>query len=53
VAELSFGQLIEDVKLAVGRDKRVELVNQYGGLPLPAEEIMEAIEKMAKQPIGR
>jgi len=53
VAELSFGQLIEDVKLAVGRDKRVELVYQYGGVPLSAEEILEAVEKMAKQPIGR
>jgi len=46
VAELSSGQLIEDVKLAVGREVRVELVNKCGGLPLPAEEISEAIEKM-------
>jgi hypothetical protein len=37
----------------VGLDKRVELVNQYGGVPLLAEEILEAIEKMIKQPIGR
>ncbi len=41
VAEMSFGQLIEDVKLAVGRDKRVELVNRYGGVPLPAEDILK------------
>jgi 2-oxoglutarate ferredoxin oxidoreductase subunit alpha len=53
VAELSSGQLIDDVKLAVGSDKRVELVNQYGGVPLPPEEILEAIERMSKQPIGR
>ncbi len=53
VAELSLGQLIEDVKLAMGVDKRVELVNQYGGVPLSAEEILEAIKKMIKQPIGR
>jgi len=53
VAELSFGQLIEDVKLAVGLDKRVELTYQYGGLPISAEEILEAIEKMIKQPIKR
>ena len=52
VAELSLGQLIEDVRLAVGRDKRVELVNRYGGMPLTAEEILEAIEKMIKQPVG-
>ncbi len=48
VAELSSGQLIEDVRLAVGRNNRVELVNRYGGVPLPAEEILEAVEKMAK-----
>jgi len=53
VAELSCGQLIEDVKLAVGLDKRVELVNQYGGVPLLAEEILDAIEKLIKQPAGR
>ena len=53
VAELSSGQFIEDVKLAVGLDKRVELVNQYGGVPLSAEEILDAIEKMVKQPVGR
>jgi 2-oxoglutarate ferredoxin oxidoreductase subunit alpha len=48
VAELSSGQLIEDVRLAVGRNNRVELVNRCGGIPLPAEEILEAIEKMSK-----
>ncbi len=53
VAELSCGQLIEDVKLAVGSDERVELVNQYGGVPLYAEKILEAIEKMTKEPAGR
>lgn len=53
VAELSFGQLIEDVKLAVGRDKRVELVNRYGGVPLPAENILEGIRNLAKQSTGK
>lgn len=48
VAELSSGQLIEDVRLAVGPAKRVELVNRYGGVPLTAEEILEAIESMTK-----
>lgn len=52
VAELSFGQLIEDIRLAVGLDRRVELVNQYGGVPLFAKEILEAIKKMSKQPVG-
>jgi len=48
VAELSFGQFIEDVKLAVGLDKRVELVYQYGGVPLTADEILEGLMKTAK-----
>ena len=52
VAELSFGQMIEDVKLAVGRDKNVRLVNQYGGVPLPSDMILEAIKKV-KQPAGK
>jgi 2-oxoglutarate/2-oxoacid ferredoxin oxidoreductase subunit alpha len=48
VAELSFGQLVEDVRLAVGRDKKVGLVNRYGGVALSPEEIFESIEKLAK-----
>jgi len=48
VAELSFGQFIEDVKLAVGLDKRVELVYQYGGVPLTADEILEGLMKTEK-----
>jgi 2-oxoglutarate ferredoxin oxidoreductase subunit alpha len=53
VAELSFGQLIEDVKLAVGWEKNVVLVNQYGGVPLPSDMILDAIEKTLRQPAGR
>lgn len=53
VAELSFGQLIDDVRLAVGQDKRVTLVNRYGGVPLHADEILAAIKEMASQPVGR
>ena len=52
-AEMSSGQFIEDVKLAVNPGKRVELVNQYGGVTLFAEEILEAIQEMIKQPAGR
>jgi 2-oxoglutarate ferredoxin oxidoreductase subunit alpha len=50
VAELSFGQLIEDVRLAVGREKNVRLVNQYGGVPLPSDMILAAINKMVRKP---
>jgi 2-oxoglutarate/2-oxoacid ferredoxin oxidoreductase subunit alpha len=46
VAELSAGQLIEDVKLAVGNPDQVSLVNKYGGIPLPAEDILEAIHRV-------
>jgi 2-oxoglutarate/2-oxoacid ferredoxin oxidoreductase subunit alpha len=52
VAELSAGQLIEDVKLSVGSEKRVTLVNRYGGVPLPAEDILEAVRKLARQTVG-
>ena len=48
VAELSFGQLIEDVRAAVGHDKKVDLVNRLGGIALSAEDIFEAIKKMVK-----
>ena len=52
VAELSSGQLIEDIRLAVGRNSRVELVSRCGGLPLPAESILEAVEKMTGQALS-
>jgi pyruvate/2-oxoacid:ferredoxin oxidoreductase alpha subunit len=45
VAELSSGQMIEDVRLAVGCGCKVELVNRYAGVPLPAEEILEALRR--------
>jgi 2-oxoglutarate ferredoxin oxidoreductase subunit alpha len=45
VAEMSAGQLIEDVKLAVP-GKKVDLVCRYGGVPLPAEDIFEALRKI-------
>jgi len=50
VAELSGGQMIEDVRLAVGLDCKVALVNRYAGVPLPAEEILESLRGLkAKQ----
>ncbi len=48
VVELSFGQLIEDVRLSLGTDAQVELANQFGGVPISADEILEAIEKIMK-----
>jgi 2-oxoglutarate ferredoxin oxidoreductase subunit alpha len=47
VAELSGGQMIEDVRLAVGLGCNVGLVNRYAGVPLPAEEILESLRGIA------
>ena len=47
VAELSAGQMIEDVRLAVGPGCKVGLVNRYGGVSLPAEEILDSLRKIA------
>jgi len=48
VVELSLGQLIEDVRLSLSAEAKVELVNQFGGVPISADEILEAIEKIMK-----
>ena len=48
VAELSLGQLIEDVRLSVNTDSQVELVNQFSGVPISSDEILEAIERIMK-----
>ncbi|HEY51369.1 MAG TPA: 3-methyl-2-oxobutanoate dehydrogenase subunit VorB [Dehalococcoidia bacterium] len=48
VVELSFGQLIEDVRLSLGTGAQVELANQFGGVPISADEILEAIERIMK-----
>lgn len=50
VAELSLGQLIEDVRLSIDSSSPVELVNQFSGVPISSDEILEAVEKMMKQP---
>jgi 2-oxoglutarate/2-oxoacid ferredoxin oxidoreductase subunit alpha len=47
VAELSAGQMVEDVKLAVGSVCEVKLVNRYGGVPLPVEDIVETLRLWA------
>jgi 2-oxoglutarate ferredoxin oxidoreductase subunit alpha len=47
VAEMSAGQLLEDVKLAVGNHCRIGLIGRYGGVPLPAEDILDGIREIA------
>jgi pyruvate/2-oxoacid:ferredoxin oxidoreductase alpha subunit len=44
VAEMSGGQMIEDVRIAVGNQNEIKLVNSYGGVPLEADPIFEAID---------
>ena len=47
--ELSMGQMIEDVKLATNCAKPVELCNRTGGMIVSPEEVLAAIEKLAKE----
>ena len=47
-AELSMGQMIEDVKLATKCKKPVTLCNRTGGMILEPDEILEAIRNAAK-----
>jgi 2-oxoglutarate ferredoxin oxidoreductase subunit alpha len=46
-AEMSGGQMVEDVRIAVGNRNEVKLVNSWGGVPLTADEIFEAIDLLA------
>lgn len=47
--ELSMGQMIEDVKLACDCRRPVELCNRTGGMIPTPEQVLEAIQKMAKE----
>ncbi len=47
-AELNMGQMIEDIKLAVGCKKPVSLCNRTGGMILEPDEILEAIRNAEK-----
>jgi 2-oxoglutarate ferredoxin oxidoreductase subunit alpha len=46
VVEMSAGQMLEDVRLAVGKDYPVEFYGRMGGvIPLP-DEVFDAVEKI-------
>jgi 2-oxoglutarate ferredoxin oxidoreductase subunit alpha len=46
VVEMSAGQMVEDVRLAVGKDYPVEFYGRMGGIvPLP-DDVLDAIEKI-------
>ncbi len=52
VVELSNGQLIEDVRLAVEGRAPVQLLNRTGGMIPTAEDVLAAIKKMENRCVG-
>ena len=47
--ELNMGQMCEDVKLAIGCSKPVATCNRVGGMIPSTDEVVAAIEKLAKE----
>lgn len=47
--ELSMGQMIEDVRLAIECQRPVTLCNRSGGMIPSPEEVLESIQKLAKE----
>jgi pyruvate/2-oxoacid:ferredoxin oxidoreductase alpha subunit len=52
VVELSYGQLMEDVRLAANGKTPVRLLSRAGGMIPTEEEVMTAIKKMENQCVG-
>ena len=52
VFELSSGQLIEDVRLALGNTKPIRLLRRTGGMMPTAENVVEAIKNMESKSVG-
>ena len=52
VTEMSAGQMIEDVRLAVGHDRPVSFCGRMGGIVPVPEEILASIEETAVNKIG-
>lgn len=52
VVELSNGQLIEDVRLAVNNVTPVRLLNRMGGMIPTAEDVLEVVKKMERECVG-
>jgi pyruvate/2-oxoacid:ferredoxin oxidoreductase alpha subunit len=52
VAELSNGQLIEDVRLAIEGGAPVHLLNRTGGMIPTAEDVVDVIRKMESKCVG-
>ncbi len=49
VAEMSCGQMLEDVKLGLEGTKSVSFVGEAGGVILPSREIYDEIVKLSKE----
>jgi 2-oxoisovalerate ferredoxin oxidoreductase alpha subunit len=52
VVELSNGQLIEDVRLAVNGTTPIKLMNRTGGMIPTAEDVLEVIKKVESRCVG-
>jgi pyruvate/2-oxoacid:ferredoxin oxidoreductase alpha subunit len=52
VVELSNGQLVEDVRLAVNGVAPVKLLNRMGGMVPAAEDVFESLKKMEHECVG-
>ena len=47
--ELSMGQMIEDVRLAIDCSRPVKLCNRTGGMIVSPEQVLQSIEQLAKE----
>ncbi|MCX6553165.1 MAG: 3-methyl-2-oxobutanoate dehydrogenase subunit beta, partial [Acidobacteria bacterium] len=50
VAELSMGQMVEDVRAVVAGRRPVDFYGRAGGMVMTAEELAEQAEKLAAVP---
>ena len=50
VAELSMGQMVEDVRAVIAGRVPVEFFGRCGGMVMSAEELAEQVEKLAAVP---
>jgi pyruvate/2-oxoacid:ferredoxin oxidoreductase alpha subunit len=52
VFELSSGQLVEDVRLSLDRDKPIQLLRRTGGMMPTAEDLVQVLKKMESESVG-
>jgi len=52
VFELSSGQMIEDVRLSLDRDKPIRLIRRTGGMMPTAEDVVHALKEMESKSVG-